>query len=232
MQPFAGRGRLFLLRHGETEWNRARRVMGRRPIPLCAEGRGQLAKVVPHLRGLGIGAIWTSPMVRARETAEMAAEALGGVPVHEDEGLAEVNYAAWEGLGFPELLEDPAYHAFHKDPLGARVPGGGETLLEVRDRVFAACARILGESESNGHPLLVSHGDPLRLVVSACLAIEPEQFRRVRIDNGSLSAIDLTGNWSEAKFVNMRPDLDVMLDAELDGARALRERAQQTSESA
>lgn len=230
MQPFAGRGRIFLLRHGETEWNRERRVMGRRPIPLCAEGRDQLSRVVPHLRGLGIGTIWTSPMVRARETAEMAAEALGGAPVREEPGLAEVDYAAWEGLGFRELLEDPNYHEFHKDPLGARVPGGGETLLEVRNRVFAACERILARTEE-GHPLLVSHGDPLRLVVSACLAIDPEQFRRVRLDNGSLSAIDLTGNWSEAKFVNMRPDLDVMLDAELDGARALKEREQPTTES-
>lgn len=230
MQPFPGRGRLFLLRHGETEWNRARRVMGRRPIPLCEAGRDQLAMLAPHLRGLGIGTIWTSPMVRARETAEIASEALGGIPIREDDGLAEVDYADWEGKGFPELLDDPAYHEFHKDPLGARVPGGGETLLEVRTRVFDAAERALGETRE-GHPLLVSHGDPLRLVIAACMAIEPLQFRRIRVDNGSLSAVDLTGDWSEAKFVNMRPDLGVMLDAELDGARALKERAKESTES-
>lgn len=204
--------------------------MGRRPVPLCAEGRAQLALVAPHLAGLGIGTIWTSPMVRARETAEIASEALGGVPIREDDGLAEVDYADWEGKGFPELLDDPAYHEFHKDPLGARVPGGGETLLEVRDRVFDAAARALAQAE-NGYPLLVSHGDPLRLVVSACMAIDPIEFRRIRVDNGSLSAVDLTGEWSEAKFINMRPDLGVMLDAELDGARALKERAKLSTET-
>lgn len=231
MQPFPGRGRIFLLRHGETDWNRARRVMGRRPIALCPEGRAQLALVVPHLVGLGIEAIWTSPQARARQTAEIASEALGGVPIREEDGLAEVDYADWEGKGFPELLEDPAYHEFHKDPLGARVPGGGETLLEVRDRVFRAATRALAETK-DGHPLLVSHGDPLRLVISACMAIDPLQFRRIRVDNGSISAVDLTGEWSEAKFVNMRPDLGVMLDAELDGARALKERgAKESTES-
>ncbi len=230
MQPFAGQGRLFLLRHGETEWNRKRRVMGRRPVPLCAEGRAQLTAMVPHLTGLDIAAIWTSPMVRARETAELASDALGGVPIIEEDGLAEVDYADWEGRGFPELLDDPAYHEFHKDPLGSRVPGGGETLLEVRERVFRAAERALAETEG-GHALLVSHGDPLRLVLAACMAMDPVEFRRLRVDNGALSAIDLTGTWSEAKFVNMRPDLDVMLDAELDGARALRDGAVESMES-
>lgn len=230
MQPFAGRGRLFLLRHGETEWNRARRVMGRRPVPLCDAGREQLGRLAPYLRGLGIAEIWTSPMVRARQTAEIAAAALGGVAIREDEGLSEVDYADWEGRGFPELLADPAYHAFHEDPLGSRVPGGGETLLEVRERVFAAAARALAGTRG-GHPLVVSHGDPLRLVLAACMAIEPIEFRRLRVDNGSLSAVDLTGDWSEAKFVNMRPDLGEMLDAEIDGARALREGGAAATES-
>jgi len=230
MQPFAGRGRLFLLRHGETEWNRARRVMGRRPIPLCVAGRAQLATLAPHLGGLGIEAIWTSPVMRARETAEIVAATLGGLPIREDERLSEVRYGAWEGRSFPELLDDPAYHAFHRDPLRARVPGGGETLLEVRERVFAAAADALAET-AGGHPLLVSHGDPLRLLLAACLAIDPEEFRRIRVDNGALSAVDLIGSWSEAKFVNMRPDLCTMLDAEVDGARALRDRAQAPGET-
>lgn len=222
MQPVEGRGRLFLLRHGETDWNRARRVMGHRPIPLNDLGRQQIEDLAPHLRGLGVVSIVSSPMVRARETAEIVSKALGGVAVEEDAGLAEVGYAGWEGKTFPELIEDPIYNEFHRDPLGTAPPGGGETLLQVRERVFSAATRALGAA---GPCLLVSHGDPLRLLLAACLAIAPEDFRRVRIDNGGLSAIDFSGGWSEAKFVNMRPDLDRMLDAELDGARAVRERA-------
>lgn len=203
--------------------------MGRRPVPLCDAGRAQLEALVPHLGGLGVGTIWTSPMVRARETAEIVSESLGGIPVREDEGLSEVDYADWEGKSFPDLIDDPAYHEFHRDPLGARVPGGGETLLEVRARVFETAERALSGTPE-GHPLLVSHGDPLRLLIAACLALDPLEFRRVRVDNGALSALDLTGNWSEAKFVNMRPDLGAMLDAELDGARALRESAAHSTE--
>ena len=196
--------------------------MGRKPIALNQAGRDQLGRVVEYLPGLGISRIWTSPMVRARQTAEIAAQALGGVPIYEDEGLAEVNYADWEGLGFAELLADPAYHAFHRDPLEAPVPGGGETLREVRNRVFDAASRVLAET-TGGHPLIVSHGDPLRLLISACLAIDVTQFRRIRVDNGALTALDLTGDWAEAKFVNMRPDLAQMMEAERDGARAVRE---------
>src|SRR5262245_65943801 len=68
MQPFPGKGRFFLLRHGETEWNRQRRIMGRRPVPLSERGRAQLSALAPHLARLGIATIFTSPLARARAT--------------------------------------------------------------------------------------------------------------------------------------------------------------------
>src|SRR5215831_3105497 len=108
MQPFPGRGTFFLLRHGATAWNRERRVMGRRPIPLSEEGRAQVRALTPHLEGLDISCVWTSPLVRARATAEIVAEALG-VSVYDDPGLTEVDYADWEGKTFPELLRDDSY---------------------------------------------------------------------------------------------------------------------------
>ncbi|HEY8517170.1 MAG TPA: histidine phosphatase family protein [Candidatus Binatia bacterium] len=217
MQPFPGRGVFYLLRHGETEWNRERRIMGRRPVPLSERGRAQLLELAPHLENLGIARIWTSPLPRARATAELIAERLGGLPVEEEEGLTEVHYADWEGKTFLDLRDDPLFHEFRKDPLGTPFPGGGESLLEVRDRVFAAMGRIA--SASDGSPaIVVSHGDPLRLILCGCLAMDVAQLRRIRVDNGALSAIELTGDWAEVKFINMRPDLDVML--QLPGATA------------
>lgn len=211
MQPFPGRGRIFLLRHGETAWNRERRIMGRRPVPLSERGRAQLAALVPHLASLGIEHVFTSPLPRARATADLVATSLGGVPVVEEPGLTEVDYADWEGKTFPELVGDPTYHEFRKDPLGTPFPGGGESLYQVRDRVFAAMGRVTAEAD--GRPaVVVSHGDPLRLVLCGCLAMDVAELRRIRVDNGALSAIELTGDWAEVKFLNMRPDLDAMLD--------------------
>jgi broad specificity phosphatase PhoE len=211
MQPFPGRGRFFLLRHGETEWNRERRIMGRRPVPLSERGRAQLAKLAPHLVGLGIARVFTSPLPRARASAELIAASLGDVPIVADEGLTEVHYADWEGRTFADLRDDPAFRAFLADPLRTPFPGGGESLLEVRDRVFAAMARVAA-SAAGAPAVVVSHGDPLRLVLCGCLAMDVAQLRRIRVDNGALSAIELTGDWAEVKFVNMRPDLDVMLE--------------------
>jgi broad specificity phosphatase PhoE len=219
MQPFPGRGVFFLLRHGETEWNQERRIMGRRPVPLSERGRAQLLSLAPHLANLGIARIWTSPLPRARTTAEVIAHELGGVPVVDDDGLTEVHYADWEGKTFPELRDDPLYHAFRKDPIGTPFPGGGESLLQVRDRVFAAMGRIA--SASDGAPeVVVSHGDPLRLILCGCLGLDVAQLRRIRVDNGALSAVELTGDWVEVKFVNMRPDLDVMLQLPTVATRA------------
>jgi broad specificity phosphatase PhoE len=211
MQPFPGRGRFFLLRHGETEWNRTRRIMGRRPVPLSERGRAQLTALAPHLVPLGVSRIFTSPLPRARSTAELIARAIGDVPIVDEPGLTEVDYAGWEGKSFADLVDDPTFHAFRKDPLGTAFPGGGESLGQVRDRVFAAMGRIAALADGRTS-IVVSHGDPLRLVLCGCLRMDVAELRRIRVDNGALSAIELTGHWAEVKFVNMRPDLDVMLD--------------------
>ncbi|HZR79799.1 MAG TPA: histidine phosphatase family protein [Candidatus Binatia bacterium] len=221
MQPFPGQGLFFLLRHGATDWNVEHRVMGRRSIPLSDDGRRQVRSLVPHLAGLGIATVWTSPLARARETAEIVAAELGGLPVREEEGLTEVHYGSWEGKTFRDLLGDPEYHEFQIDPIRRAVPGGGETLLAVRRRIEDAMARIARASD--GAPaLVVSHGDPLRLVLAGCLRLDLAEFRRLRVDNGALSAIRLTGDWAEVKFVNMRPDLSEMIRAGERGARAER----------
>ncbi|MBY0278460.1 histidine phosphatase family protein [Candidatus Binatia bacterium] len=211
MQPFPGRGRIFLLRHGETDWNRDRRIMGRRPVPLSERGRAQLLALAPHLGRLGVANIFTSPLPRARSTAELIAEHLGGIPVLDDEGLTEVHYGSWEGRTFRELVQEPEFHAYWKEPVSTPCPGGGESLLEVQERMFAAMERVVAAAA--GRPaIVVSHGDPLRLVVCGCLHLDVAELRRIRLDNGGLSAIELTGDWAEVKFLNMRPDLDAMLD--------------------
>lgn len=224
MQPFPGRGIFLLVRHGETEWNRERRVMGRRPVPLNETGRAQIERLTPTLARLGARALWSSPLSRARETAEVIGAGLG-LPVETEEGLTEVDYGAWESCGFAELIADPAYHAYHRDPEHAPIPGGGETLAGVRDRVCGALARIAASSPE-GCAIVVSHGDPIRLVLAACLRLSVAEMRRLRVDNGAVSGIELTGDWAEVKFVNARSDLEGILRPAEDGARAVLSRSE------
>lgn len=215
---------LFLLRHGETEWNRERRVMGRGPMPLSERGREQVRGAIPLLSGLGIERVWTSPLPRARETAEQVAGGLGGLVVEVEEELTEVDYSGWEGRTFPELIADPAYRRYLLDPENEPVPGGGESLADVQARMYRALARVL-EAAGGARSLVVSHGDPIRVAVAGCLGVGLRDVRRLRIDNAAVSAVELTGRWTEVKFVNVRSDLGEIATPAVDGARVLRDRS-------
>jgi broad specificity phosphatase PhoE len=212
VQPFPGRGIFYLVRHGETEWNRDGRVMGRLAVPLSDEGRRQVRALIPMLTELGSRVVWTSPLPRARETAEGIASGLGGLPLHVEEGLTEVDYGDWAGRTFAEIVADPAYRDYLRDPDHAGAPGRREGLSQVRDRVCAALGRI-AETTGGEPALVVSHGDPIRLAIGACLGLDLAEVRRLRVDNGAVSAVELTGDWAEVKFVNVRPDLGAILRA-------------------
>jgi len=204
MQPFPGRGIFFLIRHGETDWNRERRIMGRLPVPLNATGREQARAAAAQLSGLGIEAIWTSPLARARSTAEIVAERIGITSVRDDAELTEMDFGSWEGRPYAEVIRDPLFPALQRD-VSTALPGG-ESLPQVRERMFRAMTRIAAASDG-ARVAIVSHGDPLRLVIAGCLAIPIEEMRRLRLDTAGLAAIELTGTWAEVKFVNLRSDL-------------------------
>jgi alpha-ribazole phosphatase/probable phosphoglycerate mutase len=191
------------MRHGETEWNRARRVMGHLPIPLAAEGIAQSRAAVHFLRSLGIGRIVSSPLARARETAEILARELD-LKVDEDAGLCEVDFGAWAGQGYDELLGRPDYEAYAVDPVRV-APPGGEALLAVQQRGVAAVGRMLAGGPT-APVLAVSHGDLIRAVLCELLAIDLAEFRRFRVDNCSLSAANILDGGTRVWFVNLLPD--------------------------
>ncbi len=200
-----GREIVYLLRHGPTEWNAEGRVMGRRPIPLSADGDRQVRTLAPRLADLGIGSIWTSPVLRARETADRVAAALGGLSVRELSDLTEVDYAEWEGRLFSELVGEPLFREHLGDPLRSRAPGGGENLVEVGERMTRGLAAVLEGAE--GTPaLVVSHGDPLRMLVAACIGLDATAMRHLRVDPGGLSGLAVGGPWPELLFLNRRLD--------------------------
>lgn len=197
------RGALLLVRHGETEWTRARRVMGRRPIPLSDTGRAQTTALLPLLRALAPDRVVTSPLLRARETADAVASGLG-VPLALEPDLAELDFGSWEGRFYDELIGDREYLAFSADPLTASPPGG-ESVVAAQARAIAALSRVL-VTTPGARVCAVSHGDVLRLVLAAALRLDVREFRRVRVDTCSVSAIELTGDWAEVKFVNVLAD--------------------------
>ncbi len=201
MPPEAEAARtILLMRHGETEWNRERRVMGNADVELNAMGRAQCARVAAVLAGFSIERIVSSPLRRALESAQILAAQLK-VPIESDDDLEEVHFGRWQGLTYDEIVDDPDYHAFLEDPAANCTPGG-ETIVDVQRRGLAALMR----GEGAVRTLYVSHGDIIRSAICHFMAIPVEQFRRIRVDNCGLSAFARARGRYEAKFVNTLAD--------------------------
>ena len=178
--------RLLLLRHGQTALSVDRRYSGRGNPELTEVGRAQAAAAAARLgaRG-GIAVVVSSPLGRARQTAQAAADVLG-LPVVVHEGLTETDFGAWEGLTFGEASErDPD---LHRRWLGdtSVPPPGGESFDEVRIRVDAALAdlnrRFAGENV-----LVVSHVTPIKTLLRTALDAGPSLLYRLHLDLASLS---------------------------------------------
>jgi broad specificity phosphatase PhoE len=200
------RGVALLMRHGETPWNREGRVMGRNPVELDRHGRAQVAGLVDFVCALKPGLIVTSPLMRARQSAEIIAAGLGGsVPIREDHQIAEVQYGRWEGMTYEDLIVDQDYLRYREEPILSATPGG-ENIGEVQARGVEAVMRTLGEADGQ-RVLFVSHGDIIRTVLCHFMAMELRHFRRIRVDNAALSAIQIAGEFAEVKFLNIIPDL-------------------------
>jgi broad specificity phosphatase PhoE len=191
----------ILMRHGETAWNRERRIMGDLDIPLTDEGRAQCAAAAELVERFGIDRIVTSPLRRAAETAAIVAERLR-VDVREDARLVEVRFGDdWQGKTYAEVAGDPRYVAFASDPVANATPGG-DTAASVQQRGIE-CVTSIAAGEC---VLFVTHGDIIRTMLCHFLATPLEAYRRIRTDNGGLSAIALRAGAPEIKFLNMLAD--------------------------
>jgi probable phosphoglycerate mutase len=193
---------LLLLRHGQTELSVQRRYSGHGNPPLTPLGREQAARAAKMLavKG-GIAAVVSSPLGRARETAEAAAAALG-VPVEIHDGLIETDFGEWEGLTFAEATQrDPALHArWIGDPTVAAP--GGESFEEVRVRVDAV-RRDLLERYPGANVVVVSHVTPIKTLLRLALDVGPSLLYRLHLDLASLSIAEfyLDGG-SSVRLVN------------------------------
>ena len=133
---------IVLARHGETTWNKDRRFQGQLDVELNSAGREQARALVDAARDHEFAAIYTSPLVRARETAQIVGAALGLEP-RVDDRLKEVHVGDWEGRYKEDLerAEPEAWAAFVQAGEDFRFPGG-ESLAEQQERVIAALVDV------------------------------------------------------------------------------------------
>ncbi|MFD3591185.1 bifunctional RNase H/acid phosphatase [Nocardia sp. NPDC058640] len=177
--------RLLLLRHGQTALSVEGRYSGRGNPPLTELGREQAARAAKMLANKGdIAAVVSSPLQRARSTAEAAAAALD-VPLRILDGLTETDFGDWEGLTFTEAAErDPQLHS---DWLGdPSIPApGGESFDQVRERVEGV-RRDLIALYPGQNVVVVSHVTPIKTLLQLALGVGPSLLYRLHLDLASL----------------------------------------------
>ncbi len=168
----------YLVRHGQTASSRRKAYSGRSDIALTELGREQAQAAAQRLAQLGVDAIFTSPLSRARDTAQAIADATGA-PMTVDERLTEVDYHAFEGLDraaarakFGQAFED-----WRADPFGSPV-AGMEPLGDALVRARAATADALDAGE---RPVIVGHQGILRIVLIALGELAQEDYFTLRL---------------------------------------------------
>ncbi|MFG1792054.1 bifunctional RNase H/acid phosphatase [Nocardia sp. NPDC049149] len=194
--------RLLLLRHGQTELSVQRRYSGRGNPPLTELGREQAARAAKMLAAKGdIAAVLTSPLSRARDTADAAAGALDA-PVTVLDGLIETDFGDWEGLTFREAAErDPELHARWLGDPSLPAPGG-ESFDQVRARVDAVRRDLVG-LYPGANLVLVSHVTPIKTLLQLALGVGPSLLYRLHLDLASLSIAEFyPDGGSSVRLVN------------------------------
>lgn len=159
-------GRVWLVRHGDTEWSLQGRHTGRSDIPLVDAGRRQAESLRPRLAGHAFELVLTSPLQRAAETARLAGFDARAEP---DADLMEWDYGEYDGVTTPQIREkDPDWSLW-------RTGGpGGEAPAEVGRRADRVVARL---RQATGDALVFSHGHFLRVLTSRWLGLEPSTGR-------------------------------------------------------
>ena len=191
--------RVVFVRHGETAYNAENRLQGQRDIPLNARGREQARAVGGTLRSL-LGseidqldeaqAFFASPLERARETMEIARDAMGLAPKNYrlDPVLKELNFGVWEGLTWSEIeVKDPKGLRARREDRWAFVPEGGESYAMLAERLRPWLSRL------NEHAFVISHGGVARVLMALIAGVPPAkavsapiiQGRAIVFENGS-----------------------------------------------
>ena len=169
---------VVLVRHGETAWSRSGQHTGRTDVPLTPDGQAAAARLEPLLAGVEFAQVLSSPLQRARRTAELAGFG-GRLSLEAD--LMEWNYGDYEGLTSAEIkAQAPGWLVF-TDGCPA-----GESPEQVGERVDRLLARVRAE---RGPTLLFAHGHLLRVLVARWLELPPSEGRRFLLDTATLNVL-------------------------------------------
>lgn len=196
-------GQIIFLRHGQARNNTEKILAGRTGgIPLTDTGIEQAGTTAELLGHIGVDAIYSSPIERARHTAEIVGER-NSVPVVTDERLIELDMGRFTGMPYSEILGDHG-NVFLKFYSGEPeiADNGVETFSQVRSRVMGMVDHVVSE-HPGGNVVLVTHMDPIKAMLSTIVDLSPENLFELVIENASLNIFRRAGGRFSVSGINV-----------------------------
>jgi broad specificity phosphatase PhoE len=208
--PVEGSTHLYLVRHGQTEANVRHQLAGHTDVPLDALGQSQARQVGERMRSEALQAIITSPLQRARHTAEAIGQHHALVP-HEDHRLKEMHFGVAEGLTLSEAgVLHPEILTLLKDPTIADYAWpGGDRRSDFHARVFTAFTDI-AQRHRDQSLAVVAHGGVISSIVAQLDGGSPNDYETYQIANCSVTHLEVTHHGIHLHRVNDITHLDVV----------------------
>lgn len=178
---------VLLIRHGENDWV-GKRLAGRTPgVHLNEKGRQQAQKLAEALKPAPLAAIYSSPLERARETAQPIAETKG-LPLRLHDGLQEIHFGEWQGKTTKQMHRLKLFKTVVEKPSVITFPGG-ESFSGAQARLVQALEEILAGHEKGDLIACISHSDSIKLLVAYYIGLPLDYFQRLAVDTASVTAL-------------------------------------------
>ena len=198
---------IYIVRHGETDWNIEQKMQGHTDIPLNTKGKQQAREIATHLKDIDFDIIYASPLSRAYETA-LIINTRHNASIIKVNALKERQFGELEGKTYEEV------NAYHPALLFTESwnypdyrPPGGESVNDIKKRVVNFTNNILKKHRGKS-VLIVSHGVALRILIGSFLGTPPEQSVGLRLKNASLTIIEISRGEPTLHVINYLPISD------------------------
>ncbi len=181
---------LYLVRHGETAWNREGRAQGRADVPLNEAGITQSQALAATFASMNVAAVMSSSSRRAVRTAEAIASP-HDLSVISEGDLLELNFGGLDGAPLRDMREmfPDFFEHWTRDPATAQFPDGGETLQQLQDRTWAIVESVARSHDAQDNVIIVSHAFALYSVMCRALGMPLSNYGRLRITPGTYSLL-------------------------------------------
>lgn len=191
---------VYLVRHGETDYNKVFRFMGRKDIPLNKKGISEAKKLKDYFRNKPIDCLYSSPLKRAMKTANIINQ-FHELKIKKAPGLREINFGKWEGLNYKSITKSSGklFAEWITNPMAVNIPGG-ENMKKFAKRAVKAFKKIVKLNKGKTI-LIVTHGGTMRAIMIEIFGVKKD-FIKLAHNPGCIDLVELGEKSFKIKFIN------------------------------